>query len=72
MRCRYAVILILEAARVGCLEAGGKLVAHRQLYPDARTCEELTLGIPGLVVWQIEEANGLLLARSNRAGVERS
>lgn len=33
---------------------------------------ELVLGIPGLITWQIEEANGLLLARSNRAGVERS
>ena len=32
---------------------------------------ELTLGIPGLVVWQIEEANALLGDRSGTPGAEK-
>lgn len=31
---------------------------------------ELALGIPGLITWQIEEANALMLPRSNGAGME--
>ena len=36
----------------------------------AKRVRELTLGIPGLVVWQIGEANALLVPRSERAGME--
>lgn len=36
----------------------------------SKRVRELTLGIPGLVTWQIEEANALLLPRSDGAGME--
>ncbi len=36
----------------------------------SKRVRELTLGIPGLVVWQIEEANALLVPRSDGAGME--
>ena len=38
----------------------------------AKRVRELTLGLPGLLIWQIEEANALLVARSDRASVKIS
>ncbi|MDG2304859.1 MAG: lysylphosphatidylglycerol synthase domain-containing protein [Candidatus Binatia bacterium] len=36
----------------------------------SKRVRELTLGLPGLVAWQIEEANALLLPRSDEARME--